>query len=432
MINFALKISPLAGVDEYCPEDACVIDIGGTERLHGSEKKLLLKIAAAFKKINLQAKLAIAPTIGAAHALAKYGSTNLISVDQEGLEERLPFLPLQALRLSAETVQALQQVGLYYINDLLKLSRDSLALRFGSEVCTRLDQALGYGTEALQCLHPNAPLIVRKRFEVPLTQIESIKQACLRLLERLFLLLKAVKKKAGIFQIELECRSETGLKSTTRKELSLHYAVQDLYQARLLSALTPILENMELSGAVSQIQIQACALEAIAAQQINLDRTKNAAEQNAAELLNNLALRLGRERLSTLRMQQSYLPEESFSFVELKVAREKQTSQSAAQSIVSEDQILERPPYILADPAPLSALALLPDSPPAWIRWNGKQHKIVKARGPEKIAHEWWHTEIILDDAGERHYFKIQDESGLWLWVYRDKTLDWFLHGIWI
>ena len=52
---------------------------------------------------------------------------------------------------------------------------------------------------------------------------------------------------------------------------------------------------------------------------------------------------------------------------------------------------------------------------------------------PERIEHEWWSGP--LDDPRERSgrdYFKIQDDRGAWLWVYRRrKDNRWFCHGEW-
>ena len=83
-------------------------------------------------------------------------------------------------------------------------------------------------------------------------------------------------------------------------------------------------------------------------------------------------------------------------------------------------------------------MALTPDGPPAQLRWRGMEQRITASAGPERIACEWWHlapgeyTGGKKNEVGARDYFKVQDERGCWLWVYRVvETGRWFVHGLW-
>ena len=70
---------------------------------------------------------------------------------------------------------------------------------------------------------------------------------------------------------------------------------------------------------------------------------------------------------------------------------------------------------ILWPPEPVMA----PDDPmpPVEFRWRRMAHKLAEARGPERIAPEWW-----LDDpnwrSGLRDYWQVVTESGDRLWLY--------------
>ena len=129
--------------------------------------------------------------------------------------------------------------------------------------------------------------------------------------------------------------------------------------------------------------------------------------------------------------------------------------------------------------AGVKRIAMMPDGPPSWFRWRGMERRITASAGPERIAAEWWtrsagvtrrpargrkafgesyaraYERFMLgraatapaggrprarsceadDDepAGEtRDYFKVQDEQGRWLWIYRVLEQGcWFVHGLW-
>ena len=68
-------------------------------------------------------------------------------------------------------------------------------------------------------------------------------------------------------------------------------------------------------------------------------------------------------------------------------------------------------------------------------------HAVVRVEGPERIAMEWWKQD---GKQLTRDYFRVEDESGLRFWIFRDGlygdelTNDegfpvpakWFLHGL--
>ncbi len=106
----------------------------------------------------------------------------------------------------------------------------------------------------------------------------------------------------------------------------------------------------------------------------------------------------------------------------------------------------DRPPVLLDRPEPVTVMALTPDGPPVRLRWRGMEQRITASAGPERIACEWWHlapgeyiggqrhvgTKARRHEVGDRDYFKVQDERGCWLWVYRVvETGQWFVHGLW-
>ncbi len=128
------RYAPLVSVDG---PDGLMADISGVPHLFGGEAALRDDLQARLDRAGLQAQTAIAPTRGAAHALARHGGGILA----EGrLLEGLGALPVIALRVDQATAEALARMGLTRIADLAHLPRAPLARRFGPGLVLRLDQ----------------------------------------------------------------------------------------------------------------------------------------------------------------------------------------------------------------------------------------------------------------------------------------------------
>jgi protein ImuB len=95
----------------------------------------------------------------------------------------------------------------------------------------------------------------------------------------------------------------------------------------------------------------------------------------------------------------------------------------------------ERPLRLLEHPEEIRVLYAVPEGPPAQFVWRKQTHRVTRFAGPERIAPEWW-----VDRPGTRlrDYYKVEDHSGLRLWLYREGVLGddrgqtprWFLHGM--
>jgi protein ImuB len=95
-----------------------------------------------------------------------------------------------------------------------------------------------------------------------------------------------------------------------------------------------------------------------------------------------------------------------------------------------------RPLRLLARPEPIEAVAPVPDEPPVLFRWRRALHKVVKVRGPERLAPEWWRTDVD-PDAATRDYFAVEDTEGGRFWLFREGLYlagvampRWYLHGL--
>jgi protein ImuB len=89
---------------------------------------------------------------------------------------------------------------------------------------------------------------------------------------------------------------------------------------------------------------------------------------------------------------------------------------------------LQRPVRLLSRPAPIRVIALVPDGPPAWLSYRGREQCIVHAAGPERIETAWWRGPDI-----RRDYFRITTDTGEQFWIFHAAVEDqWYLHGFFV
>ncbi|MEQ9330084.1 DNA polymerase Y family protein, partial [Thalassobaculum sp.] len=164
------RYSPWTAVDTPTADapDGIVLDITGCAHLFGGEAAMLGDIAGRLADFGLTARLAAAPTPGAAWAVARHGAGSCGIVPDDALAETLAPLPLAALRLDTAVVEAMSRVGLKRVGDLLGKPAAPLAARFGPRLVTRLDQALGRQAETVHGLAPPPCHEARRVFAEPI------------------------------------------------------------------------------------------------------------------------------------------------------------------------------------------------------------------------------------------------------------------------
>jgi protein ImuB len=436
-----LKYSPLVGLDYelFSARSAgtlpdvshlhygIIVDLTGTERLHRDLRELATFIQKTFSH---SARVTLAPTLGAAWALSRYGTSSkwpLTIASLEQTESALALLSVRALRIDEQCVQLLQDVGISTIGELMRLPRRSLAQRFGKFLLYRLDQALGSIEERLHTVTPPRRFESSKIFEPPLIHRGAILIAIEHVFKELLMQLKKDGKLAKYFCLTI--RDTTSQAST--KEFPLAAATSDT--AHLAAIIQPIIDSMNFFGEVREIVLKAKQIESAAIEQAALGSSSasKAPEQEQKELMNSFSIRIGKDRVSLATLHHSYVPERSFSYRSAIGQNDGDDSAQAAEPLAPYS-VTERPSLLLERPEKITTIAMLPDKPPSFLQWRGSHLKIISGIGPERIAPEWWQQNIQMGTFSERDYFKVQDDCGRWLWVYRDQiSHEWFLHGVW-
>jgi protein ImuB len=315
----------------------------------------------------------------------------------------------------------------YSIYDLRSLPRKELPNRFGAQLLSQLDQLVGSAEEPLMLAHPRQHTVAHREFDPPLCIQRSIHQAILALTANVLEQLQSRQKQASRFTLIIQGidprQSVKQASFLIRKEFSLHAATRDL--SHISSVIQPFLDALKIPEGVMQISLCAQGISTRKAEQEDYESKTpgNASQQQCDEFLNNTILQLGRGNVTQVALHESHIPENSYSFVPV--------DQTSENLVNSRHKNLRYPSCILKHPQRISALSLLPDAPPTRITWQGKRLDIVKGEGPERIAEEWWRNKL-GSGCSEREYFRVQDQTGRWLWVFRDReSMDWYLHGIW-
>jgi protein ImuB len=407
LIRFAPMVSP-------APPDAIFLDCTGCRRLYGDWSPLLSRVAGAMRQLNLRARLAMAPTPGAAWAIASYGKSGMI-VPRESLAQTLSGLPPQALRIEPDCAALLSELGVETIGQLRKLPRQMLPARFGTDLLRKLDAALGEIPEPLNPLAHEGPVAAHIRFPAPIDNLEILEQA-LRLLVS-GLIRQLAHRGLGARSLCVDFRQPR--LAPVVKTLRLSFPSRD---ARgMMNLLRCVLETTKSEEGFDGIVLSALVFEPLADAQLSLlDQEAQIAGNELGRLIEMLSARLGPGAIVQPELVESHLPERSFRRVEAKI----ETIENPAPAAGA----LLRPLRLLAHPSPIAAVVRPSDDDqgvPIAFTHQGRVHRLRYADGPERIAGIWWEGRDKVRD-----YFDVEDETGRRFWMFRVLPgRQWYLHG---
>lgn len=410
---WALRYSPIVAAD---PPDGLVIDVTGAAHLFGGEAALLRDLQARLKTANITARAAIADTLGAAHALARFAPKPLSIAAPGKLAATIAPLPLAALRLDADGIGRLWRLGFETIGDLMATPRASLALRFGAELGRRVDQALGRLAEPVSPIRPHDLVHVRRSFAEPIGAPEALMRHTAMLTEQLCPMLE--RQGLGARRLDLIFERVDGLAQAIR--IGTARPVRNA--KRLTRLLTDRIETIDPGFGVEAMCLMVSLAEPLDERQV--DAFGDETPSDVSALIDTLANRLGTRNVYRVAPVESDLPERAVKHV-APLAPPTRTRWPAQWP---------RPTRLISPPEPVETVALLPDHPPAAFVWRSLRRRVARADGPERIFGEWWRHEVERD--GMRDYFVVEDESGERFWLFRSGDgesagdLHWFIHGI--
>ncbi|UEM05156.1 DNA polymerase Y family protein [Skermanella rosea] len=414
------RYTPWVGLDA---PDGIFLDISGCAHLFGGEPALLRDVVGRLKGFGYQAGAAVADSAGAAWAVARHGGERIVAVPPGRGRQALAGLPVEALRLPAETAAGLRRVGMRRVGDLYGMPRAAITARFGVVVTRRLDLALGVSPEPISPRRPVPPHVARAAFAEPISTPENLADATRRLLDDLCAGLERAGRGARRLELRffrVDGRVERSTVGTSRPVRAPAHLAR-LF-AEKLDRVAP--------GPGIEIMILSATAEPLGPEQIEMpvgdSRPASAASGEVADLVDRLGSRLGLSRVRRLLPRESWWPENAVEPAPALSGPSPGSKDAAAPWPADR----ARPLRLLPRPEAIDVIAPVPDDPPLAFRWRDGMHKVVHAEGPERLEPEWWRQ---LDEL--RDYYRVEDADGQRFWVYRaglyqpGRAARWYLHG---
>lgn len=406
-----LRYTPQVMIDA---PDGLLLDVTGCTHLKGGETEYLKDILTRLRDLGYKVRPGMADTIGCAWAVAHCAETGLI-VPPGGQRMALKPLPPIALRLPEDILARLNNMGFYTIGDFMLIPKQTLTRRYGKSIVLRLYQAIGQAPEFLIPLKEPVPYTERYPILEPIRTREAIEFAVHELTDKLCKRLYAEGlglRSAVLTYLRIDGKSEQLCIGTNHPSQRTDHVFKLLQQH--FDQIAPAL-GIEL------FILDATKTEPASDKQSILWNGKPGAQsEHVAELLDNIAARVGASNIHR------YLPAEHF----LPEGVAKNTTDLAALPENEWPDDLPRPLQLLDPPEPIEAMALTPDYPPKQFIYRKERHIIANADGPERIECEWWEQ-----PQPYRDYFNVEDENGQRYWIYSTPDADsslpsnWFLHG---
>jgi protein ImuB len=322
----------------------------------------------------------------------------------------------------------------------------------------RIGQALGRVWERVEPVRPFTLARVALELGGPVSNLEAIKLGTRNLLKKLLANLQTANQGVRLLELVLS-RSDAG-----KLSLQIPLAYPSCDQEHLWTLLAPALEKANMGFGVEALTLIAKDTAPLQYTQLPLlgqvaTKLESSLDKNASRRMNRylgeladvLASRLGNDAVFVTDAVESHLPERAFvhrpaSGMAIRVADVPSARRagvsparpSRAKTRVAKQTIPDRPSLLFQKPQPLSVTSLSPEGPLMVFCWRGNRHEVKTCIGPERIAPQWWDLRDCglktrpNDPLSTRDYYKIQDQHGQWIWLYRQRRDgQWFVHGLW-
>lgn len=411
LARWAERWSPVVSID---PRDGLLIDLTGGEHLFGGEAAMVARIGRSLQRLGLTARLGVASTIGAAWAVARFAPNPCTFVQSGDEQEAVGTLDVRALRVDPAVIESLEEIGIRTIAEVMALPRAALPARYGPELIRRIDQMVGLLYEPIYRLPEKIEFTASMELPGGTTAWESVHAASHDALLQLTGLLE--QRGQGLRQLTaVYDRIDHG---QAMVQVRVSRATRNI--KHLWKLLHPRLERMQLGEGVETITLHAGDIAPVQQQQANYlgDRSGGSDDAAFAQMLDVIANRIGRDRVLAPVLHNTHRPERM-------VSMQPVSDQLPIATAVEVPHC--RPSKLIEPPEPIRVMALWPDGPVGRFWRDGVESAVTFCSSPDRIGGEWWRAQESIRD-----YFRVQDERGVWLWLFRDaKSGEWFVHGEW-
>ena len=396
------------------------LDVSGAAHLFGGEAALLAQVRTRLAETGTAARVAMAPTPGAAWALARWGEGQDPVATEESVADLLADLPIEALRLDERTTASARRLGLKTIGSLYAMPRAGLAKRFrdGDAIglVRRLDQARGHAAEALTTVRPPARYRVWQALAEPLGDIAGVEARLPGLAADLSRALE--QDGQGAKALTLTGFRTDGQTTSLSVRMGLPGREVSIWLRLFREA---GLGRLDLGFGLDALMLTADLTEPMVARQGALETEAEAKQaESLALLIDRLTARLGADRVLTPEPVDSWIPERA------------ERLRPALGCIPAADgtEVGRRPILLLDPPEPIEdPIFDLPEGAPARFIWRRVSRRIVRAEGPERLSPEWWRPRPDGREVRTRDYYRVEDGEGARYWLFREGRYGWDYSG---
>jgi protein ImuB len=417
------RFTPLVALD---PPRALLLDIMGVAHLFGGEAAMLNQVRSSLAKQGFAVRGAIAGTTVAARALAHYKDGAIAPCGEEAVF--VAPLPIEALNLDSVTTHALRRAGLKTVGQVASRDRAELTARFGADMVSTLDNALGRVEQPISPRIPPPDYSVEHQFAEPIVTQDAALAVLKALAPRLAAMLEeygngARRLEAGFFRVDGVLRR---IVIETAKPTRETVVIERLFREKLDALADPL----DPGFGYDLIRLSASRVERAGPETIGLDGNANA-EREISCLIDRLAARFGSRRILMFQPNDTHIPEAAAVAVPAQYAKPTKAKWEATRE---SGEAPRRPLRLFAQPEPVDVIAEIPEGPPLRFRWRRALHTVAFVEGPERISMEWWRQQW---PQSTRDYFRVEDGEGKRFWLYRSGIYGretvaarWFMHGI--
>lgn len=395
-------ISPFV---EQCSDGFFYLAADGLTRLYKNEQGLVERILFNLRSAGLPIRIGIGPSRFVSRVAAMRAELNQSLMIEPGTERRfLNNLSLDYLDLPDHLYEKLNILGLKTIGQVAAMPISELTKRFSADGRAVSTLARGADIDHFLPQHPPEKISRRLILDYSLTRLESIRSIVRKTLSN---------QLDSLSQLGLGCSSLQlifTLENYQKKKINLALKEVTITASKFIRQLTDKLATVELSSPINEITLIIPEAKKLTSGQTELSVFDLPATKPGRPIENIGAV--------TPRLNNSILPENSFTPDKLNVAQDESTHPF--------------PSYSLSD---ISGLRLLKKSLPTEVTIKDgqlitltlqqRQYRIIRHGGPWRLSGHWWRN------AFERSYFEIETDDRRHLLLYYDRTLSrWFLQGI--